>query len=905
MNLTALSFLAPWALGAALALPVLWWLLRVTPPAPREVRFPAIRLLLGLGAREETPAKTPLWLVLLRMLVAVLVILGVAHPVLDAPTAARDQRPLLLVVDDGWAAAADWPERRARLETLLDAAARGGRRVMLLPTAPPADGGNVAVSAMMTADQARSLLPSLEPKPWPVDRAAAEAALRGAGRGGGMQVVWLTDGVAGAGADGLARQLQILGRVEALVPPPARLPKQLLPPAADAAGLAPVVRRVSAAAEETVTVRALDAAGRVLERRQVRLPAGERATAAAIGLPTELRNRVARLDLAEATTAAGVALVDEGARRRPVGLVTAGAAPGTPLLDPLHYVGRALAPFAEVRRAPVGELLRRPLAVAVLPETVSLGADERARLRDWIEAGGTLLRFAGPSLADAPDDLLPVRLRAGGRTLGGALSWTEPAGLAPFPADKPFAGLDVPDDVRVEAQVLAEPELGLDEKTWARLADGTPLVTADRLGRGRIVLVHTTATPAWGDLALSRLFVDLLRRVVLVSEGVRAESGDAPLPPLELLDAFGAARAPGGVAAPLPAAGDERPAPGPRHPPGFYGSEAARHAFNLAPALPPPAPLTLPRGVTMAAYDTVPHSLDLRPWLLAAALALAVVDLAIALALRGVVGRRPATAAGLGLLALIGVAPEPALAQEGGEQFALAAALTTRLAYVEVGDPGVDDVSHAGLSGLTMILDRRTAAELGEPAGVDVERDPLVFFPLLYWPITPQQPPLSEEARAKVNEYMRNGGMILFDTRDQDRQAMGGEGPESGAFRDMAEGLAVPPLAPVDEDHVLARAFYLLRELPGRFDGGTVWVARDGVASSNDGVSPVIIGSHDWAGAWAVDEGGRPLFATAPGGERQRELAYRFGVNAVMYALTGNYKGDQVHLPTILDRLGQ
>jgi hypothetical protein len=70
-------------------------------------------------------------------------------------------------------------------------------------------------------------------------------------------------------------------------------------------------------------------------------------------------------------------------------------------------------------------------------------------------------------------------------------------------------------------------------------------------------------------------------------------------------------------------------------------------------------------------------------------------------------------------------------------------------------------------------------------------------------------------------------------------------------------------------------------------------------------VSPVIVGANDWAAAWAVDSAGRNPFATIPGGARQRTLAYRFGVNLVMYALTGNYKGDQVHVPSLLERLGQ
>ena len=75
----------------------------------------------------------------------------------------------------------------------------------------------------------------------------------------------------------------------------------------------------------------------------------------------------------------------------------------------------------------------------------------------------------------------------------------------------------------------------------------------------------------------------------------------------------------------------------------------------------------------------------------------------------------------------------------------------------------------------------------------------------------------------------------------------------------------------------------------------------------NDGVTPVVIGGNDWASAWAMDEAGRRLLPVGRGmaGERQREIAYRFGVNLVMHVLTGNYKSDQVHVPALLDRLGQ
>ena len=159
--------------------------------------------------------------------------------------------------------------------------------------------------------------------------------------------------------------------------------------------------------------------------------------------------------------------------------------------------------------------------------------------------------------------------------------------------------------------------------------------------------------------------------------------------------------------------------------------------------------------------------------------------------------------------------------------------------------------------------------------------------------------------------------MILFDTRDADIARFGTASPNGRQLQQLAAQLDVPPLEPVPSDHVLTRAFYLLQEFPGRHMGRDVWVEAapadaeqiEGMPfrNLNDNVTPVVIGGNDWATAWAMDQRGNPLFPVGRGlaGERQRELAYRFGVNLVMHVLTGNYKSDQVHVPALLERLGQ
>jgi hypothetical protein len=745
--------------------------------------------------------------------------------------------------------------------------------------------------------------------PWLDDREAALARLGGLDLAG-AELVWLSDGIDDGQALSFAQGLQKLGPLRVLADAPDALPRLLGPAAGDDKELTATVMRADASLPAEVTLRALGDDGRLLARNKVTLDPGAARAVAHLALPSELRNRTAELAIEGEASAGAVLLLDERWRRRPVGVVTSrNIAPGQPLLNGAYYLEKALSPFSEVRDGGVETLLKGDIAVLALPDISPSGPAEKSAIVKWMEDGGTVLRFAGPHLADeTDDDLLPVTLRRGGRTLGGALSWATPAALAPFDASSPFAGLEVPKDVTVSRQVLAEPTVDLGSKTWARLTDGTPLVTADKRGKGWLILVHTTGDPEWSTLGISGLFVDLLRRIVALSAGVSGTS-DKPLPPVETLDGYGRLQSASATAATIPAGGFANTVASAKFPPGFYGTQDARQALNLAPAVKSLKPLPpLPPGIEIQSYAKGPE-VDFRPGLLGAALGLALVDLIIAYALRGLLAglwRKRATTAGVVLLiaALTASQARAQGASQGDDDFAVKATSGFHLGYVRTGVPDVDSESQAGLAGLSNVLNRRTAVDAGAPMPVDIEHDELVFFPLLYWPVVPGEQPPSTQAVERINKFLATGGTILFDTQDQGQNTPFSAGATQQRLQQIATGLEIPTLMPVPPEHVLTKSFYLMQEFPGRWSGGTLWVepADDAV---NDGVANAIVGSNDYAGAWAVDQNGRALHATVPGGEPQRELAYRFGVNLVMYALTGNYKNDQVHVPAILERLGQ
>ncbi|GAB6053038.1 DUF4159 domain-containing protein [Magnetospira thiophila] len=877
LSVGALTFAAPWALAALGLVPFLLPLLRLMPPPARDLRFPAIRFLFGLPGSEETAARTPWWLVLLRLLLLLLIIIGAARPLLglSAPTTAG---PLLVVLDDGWAAARDWPTRQRFLSDLLGRLAPAGRSLLLLTTAPETIGGVVPPPRLLTPATARRAVQELRPHPWRTDRSQAAERLQTwlATNEAPADPLWLSDGFGEDDAASLVDLLATLGTLTLHRDAPDRPLLRLLPPQREGDAMRVTARRLSPSGPWTGDVRLLDASGATLDKISLAFDDGADLAQVRLTLPAELSRRLARLELSGPDrTVGGVVLLDDSWRRHPVGLVGFdGGRDNAGVLDPLHYPARALEPTEEVRRGDLAALRERPLALLVMADPPPLSDADLKDLYGWMDRGGTLVRFAGPRLADAPSLPLPVTVRSGDRFLGGNLSWTQPLALAPFPEDSPFAGLTIPAEVKVRRQVLATPESVLAARVWARLEDGTPLVTAEKREAGWLVLVHITADPDWSDLPLSGLFVEMMRRLARLGPGTvpEVQPGES-LPALALLDGFGSLIDPP-ADRPSLTIGAESPVA-----PGLYGRPQPRAVVNLSWDAPGWRALEPPQQARWAAYQIAPaRDLSGAAWTAAALLLL--LDLLLSLWARGLV------VAGLMVIIVC-----PVQAAEVSDL-----ANRPRLGHVITGDAALDATARAGLEGLTWMTKRRTAVELDPPAAVDVRTADLSLFPLLYWPLADAPRTLDGETARRVEDYMRRGGLILFDGRGLLARDAGER------LRRLTGPLRVPRLMAIPKSHVLGRSFYLLSRYPGRLDGPALWVERPD-RRTNDGVATVIVGDNDWAAAWAIDEFLRPLHAVAPGGEQQREMAFRFGINLVMVALTGNYKGDQVHLDAILERL--
>ena len=928
MDLLSLTFGQPWILLGLIVLPAIWWLLQLTPPRPQHEVFPPVGILEKITQTEETPHNSPWWLTLLRLAMATLIIFAMASPLLNPQeTIVSGNGKLMIVVDDGWASSQNLDQQKETLRRLALQAKENSNTVMIA-SATDQNGWNLEATS---PDDALPLIEAHINRPIKPDHSKLAKSISSRfANGVPDQIIWLSDGIERDGTKELMAQLARAPKLDILLPVNEHvvaLHDVSNRPTAMTASLT----RVETGKQAAFELVAKDKNGTVVARQNQIMEAGQERAEFSLAGPVELRNEITRLEISNAKSAASTQLLDESNRRRVVGLISGeNQDQSQPLLSPLFYITRALEPFANLVNAEdanlanaTDELISAGVSTIVLADIGNIPEKTEDKVLDWIEKGGLLVRFAGPKMATTSQSiLLPVEVRPGDRSLSGALSWETPKALDTFKPDSPFADIPSPKDVLVKKQILALQELDLEKKTWASLEDGTPLVTAQQVGYGWIVLFHVGSDATWSNLPLSGTFVEMLRRVVNLSNssgGPKAFDSDVILQPVKVLDAKGNLIAPDANVVPLKISTGKIPAVSAENPPGLYGTEDGVTALNLFEQDVELLPLltnALPSNATIHAYNTS-SGVELRLPLLILAALLFIVDTLIVLWMAGHFASKLKVFKTMPLLVLFAIASMPILQTLPGfaQETDFSAALRTRLAYVVTGIDQVDRVSEAGMRGLTAFLASRTSLEPADPVAIDISTDEMAFYSLLYWPVDARAPTPDAQTMARIDAFMKRGGSVLFDTRDQVSGVFGGTAasPAARKLQDILSSLDIPPLEVVPKDHVLTKSFYLLDSFPGRYRGGDLWIEslsdslnQEGrPARAGDGVSSIMITSNDLAGAWAVDRNLRPLFPTVPPNPAQRTYAFRAGVNLMMYVLTGNYKADQVHLPALLERLGQ
>lgn len=917
-----LSFLNPWVLSFLVLLPVIWFLLRVTPPPASVIALSTARFLQGLVAQSKTPSKTPWWILLLRILILALIIVALSRPILNKTDLLNLQgvnyNSVRVVVENGRQSALNWTKIKDNAENILNQAQRDNLEVWICVTALRQSAGGVSdyCKEAMTATDALAFVKGIEPLPWDSEYNKALKSLMEISPEHSVVTYFMGSGTRSQGFDEFVSMLQSGGSLRYFMPEKQDMPAMLV--VQNDSIYKKINMHVQDSLKESESrsfdLIVLSEDGKIID--SVKASSEEEII---INIPDEYSSKVKSAKISGFNSAQAVHYFADSANAgKKVVIVTGNKENSVSLLEGERYLEKAFESFTNaVKTENITDAINLNPSVIVIHKQGVLGFSDYEYLIDWIESGGTFVSFADQDLIadyrvnkELYDMILPVSLINDSRAMNGVLAWGEPAEFSEFSKSSPFYGIEINDMIKVRKQVLADPsDSQLNEKIWARLADNTPLVTASAKGAGITVLFHTTAGPDWSDIALSGTFVQMLKRIVEISGNSIAnkEETNGIFKPILLTDAFGnqvsdekAMRNIKGI--------DGKDIltvkPSSETPPGIYDSGGYRVSINLGERLKEIESVNkLPSGVEQINYSGSKETELAMPLFVLACLLFFVDWLISAMIGSGVfLSNKMQKIAGF-LLLLVPLTIfcnsfyiNSAFAQNYRNLNEINPDMKYAngfyLAYIKTNNPQTDEISRKGLENLGAVLGARTSAVPDGVVGVSPETDSLALFPIIYWPITSDQNSLSDEGVTKIRSYLESGGNIIFDLKDKISTMTGISGSEASEhLRRITSGMNLPAIAPLNEQHVLHKTYYLLDDFAGKYEGGEIWVEKQ-INEDKDGVSPIILGSHDWASAWAN-----------PTSERKSEMAFRSGINFIMYALTGNYKADQLHAKEILKRM--
>ena len=421
-----LAFAAPAVLAALVGLAALYFFLRVTPPRPRQAVFPPLRLLIGLDPKETTPARTPWPLLVLRLAIGALVMLAMAGPIWNSFAALAGSGPLLVLIDDGLAAAPSWDRRIAVARERRSAAARARPLVAIRAISQ----GGLDVAPL---DRPASKAGCARWRRFPTRRTARRRCRRSSAfspREPKTEILWIADGLELGGAGAFSDRLAAIARsVEVVTDGRGALALAGVDNEAGALN-ARLTRSDATRSPRRRRCGRSTSQGRVVGRAPFDFGANTTVDAH-FELPVELRNEVPRVVVDDERSAGATWLIDERSRRRRVAIASGASADvAQPLLAPNYYLRRALEPFADIREwhesssDPIVSLLDEKPSVLVLADMSVPPGPERDAITQFLDNGGVLLRFAGTRLAAGDDDsdadgAAPRRTPAGRRAVLG------------------------------------------------------------------------------------------------------------------------------------------------------------------------------------------------------------------------------------------------------------------------------------------------------------------------------------------------------------------------------------------------------------------------------------------------------------------------------------------------------
>jgi len=877
----------------------------MVPPEPRKLALPTFKFLADLNSAARNIETAPIWLKILRAIALFAIVGAIAGPYYSYQKKATNSlEAVTIIIDDGWSNANDWQQIRDRANAIIEMHAPINAETTQFRIILTSQKAELPIS-VLTKHDALDFIAQTAPRPYLPNHQACATRLEKLNQK--SHIYYFSDGI---NHQSSGKFLEVLSHI-ALGKPKIALPATPLVAITAVRATNDGYRFTykSLGTDKPIAVNFLSNDGEILGVGNGRDGIG------IVNLPNNLLSKVSAAKISNQHNTGAIHLLAGNSIRPLIGIEALNQTE-EPLISDKHYIETAANLIGNVTQADITSLINSKPNAIVFGDRSGFSPSEERALLAFMRHGGTIIRFMGARAIGKQGDLIvSAPLSAEPRIMASNFSWNE-AKIAAILPESPLFGIEINDEARPRVVSVFQ-NFQSNVEIWARLNDQTPLVSQRAIGLGQIVMIHTSASPVWSDISLFDSQVQILRRILQtsISNGVSAEirPPQGEMRPVLLLNGFGENQEFSSSQKPI-LPNNLITTPDADFPPGLYAGNGSVHILQAASEALSLSPLQY----SSRGFETISNIgksvFDFRfVFLLIGFLALAIDCIIIAIGLRA--KAKPSfKQAGFTfiLLSLLFLSVSSSVSTSAQAQnFAAPKASKTKsilndddfvMAYIETPDATTNQSARAGLEGLSAAINARTNIRTSRIVAVNPSSDELALYPIIYWLLPANNRPLDVVGSRALNQYMRNGGVLFIDTR--------GAGRERNAALDntrtATNGLVLPQIEIPPSGHVLRRTFYLLSGFPGRYNASNLWVEtqRSSNISANDGVSPIIIGDGDWASVWA---GGPHAGAQAAveGGDLRREVAFRVGINIYLYALTGQYKADQIHVRAILGRQKQ
>ena len=886
-----------YALFGLLLTPIIWVIVKSFPPIPKSYNFSSFFLLEKIDYDAPKNEKTPLWLVIFRIFFFILIVLFFSKPFLKNNNSIADEKveKYLIVADIGWSMAKDWNKFKELVQEISQEAEKNKKEILFFHS-------NLNtyedLKIFKTSNSLSNYLEGLYPLPIQFKQGSLDKLIQDESIFKKSKIFILSSKFDFHNFNDYYKKFSLiknnLNNYYFINPLDTILIINSLKVTQDKI-ICEILRlgKNSSKKEFLLSIETIN--NEIVYRDQHSIKENENNKMINLSFPTEIFNQINSIEIIGQNHAGAKYYFDDFSKKKTIAILSDNEFyKESPLLSPVYYLKKSLDSKHNIKVGKIDNIIKQNFSTIIIPETAKIPNEYYEKLNDWLLQGGTLIRFSGKSLVQEKSKFLPSQdTYSRIRNIEGQLTINNKLFISEFEKDSIFSGLQIPQDIIIKKQLIFD-TYSKQVTLLAKFNDNTPFVSMKKFGEGKIILFHIGANNDWSNLPISSLFPDMINRVLLFSKNYNSSN----LKNLNLnkeIDGFGRLVSPKKIVTLDSFDKLKTIKPSFNIPPGQYENNQISVALNLSTNISQYESEKI--YSSMLSNYSFKSTKDLSSTILKIILTMFILDILLTIMIKNNYNFFKIFARKHNLLVFILffltlIKTDNVTANE------------TYLAYIKIKNSQINNISENGLETIRNLLITRTSINPKGVIGLDIKNDNIYSYPFIYWPLTKNLLSIEKPEITKIKNYLNNGGIFFFDIIGFSRKNLNLKEKKFKEIRTFLNEIGANELSIIPKGHTLTKSFYLLNKFPGKWDNRILFIENNNL-EYKDGVSSIILGFNDWAKAWAVDNNNLPLFPVVPGGERQRELSYRFGINIAMYALTGNYKSDQIHSKSILKRLSK